>query len=34
MTSSLSEQQRLIRNNCENGMDCLHEGGWLDENKR
>ena len=34
MTSSVSEQHRLIRNNCENGMNCFHEGGCLDENKR
>ena len=26
-TSSLSEQQCLIHNICENGMECLHVGG-------
>ena len=34
MKSSKSEKQLLFRNICENGMECLHEGVWLDENKR
>ena len=34
MKSALSEQHRLIRKSCENGIECLHEGGRLDGNKR
>ena len=34
MKSSLSEQQRFIRNIYEDGKECLHEGGRLGENKR